>query len=154
MHFFLVRAAQIFHSIAISIVTCVVKLMVVIVSQVHFSNPKTSTSLLCYSYSNEFQILVNINSWLFWKFVEKYQQHVTIFPLLTKLMKLLFAIFWTFQKDYFENGSNILPSNFSMLVERQNSSQYQLSNKKISLALKRKNITLDLLQTLGELYKS
>ena len=47
MHFFLVRAAQIFHSIAISIVTCVVKLMVVIVSQVHFSNPKTSTSLLC-----------------------------------------------------------------------------------------------------------
>ena len=41
-----------------------------------------------------------------------------------------------------------------MLVERQNSSQYQLSNKKISLALKRKNITLDLLQTLGELYKS
>ena len=47
MHFFLVRAAQKFHSIAILIVTCMVKLVVVIISQVHFSNPKTSTSLLC-----------------------------------------------------------------------------------------------------------
>ena len=61
MHFFLVRAAQIFHSIAISIVTCVVKLMVVIVSQVHFSNPKTSTSLLCMSFVESQGVSMSLN---------------------------------------------------------------------------------------------